>query len=759
VWGARVITRLAGLLCLCGVVDGPRAATRTACDAASAALDWPAVLAACGPDTADGARPRGRMQHAWAQLYRGRHDEALVETAALYDSSERAEARFLGGWILVNRADPARIEEGRRLLWDALGLFAAAANAQRVADTASALVHVALEQRQLDGVLELARKAVRFADATSDPGRRGSALTTLAATYDVIGRAEEARVAFGDAAEILATRPADLAWAYLKHAVFLLELRTPADARNALTFLDAAARNAGLAVRAGQAEAERVAGLGVSIPFNRAAALSTLGRDDEALALLAALPSTEHDHPMFQLITGTAAARRGDTNAALAHLGRLPVDEVSSDYAVSVEVELAHVYRAQDRLVDAERALRRAIERVESLRVRGSLELRPWILAHRATPYEALIELLAEQDRAADALAVIESLHARAWLDATTTTAAAAPAVPADPAPGPPRSPAATAPLDRAVLLERLGDREALVFLDLGSTAWRAHVAGGVVRVERVPATAFAAVDAFRGAPDDLVAAAAAAALLLPPELTAGDRPLTIVASGRFSDLPFPALRRGSRLLIDDRAIARLPGLAAMQCQLHAAGGPPVFIGNAAGDLPHAAAEVRALAAAHHVPARLGAAATRAAVLASRDAAWLPLAGHGEVGPEGGALSLRDGSFAAAAVLREQLAPAVVVLAGCSTATGADLESWSGFPSAFLAAGSRFVIATTRSVADAAAAAVVQAFYAQPAALDPIARLAAAQRVVAARVPATTWASFAAWGVSGCGVDAVLPGH
>ena len=68
------------------------------------------------------------------------------------------------------------------------------------------------------------------------------------------------------------------------------------------------------------------------------------------------------------------------------------------------------------------------------------------------------------------------------------------------------------------------------------------------------------------------------------------------------------------------------------------------------------------------------------------------------------------------------------------------------------------VIATTRSVIDNAAATVMQTFYAQPAALDPIARLAAAQRVVAARMPATTWASFAAWGVIGCDRDAVSPG-
>jgi tetratricopeptide (TPR) repeat protein len=698
------------------------------------------------------------MRHAWAQSYMGRREEALREATALFDSSERAEARFLAGSLLANQEDPDRSEDARRLLWDALGLFGAAGEAQRTADTASALVPVALHQRRFDDALAFARMAVSLANVTSDPGRRGDALTKLAAAYEVIGRAEEARSAFRAAEEILETRPAELAWVYFKHAIFLLELHTHAGAEAALVVLDAAARNANRAVRAGQAE--RVADLGVSIPFNRAAALSTLGRDDEALAWLAALPSSEHGHARFQMITGVAAARRGDTDVALAHFDRLLADGVSGDYAVSVGVELAQVYRAKGRFVDAERALGRASDHVEALRGQGSLELRPGILAHRATPYDALIELLVEQGRAADALAVIESRHARAWLDATTTTAAK----PADLAPGPSRSPAATAPLGRAALLERLGDREALVLLDLGPTAWRAHVVGGVVRVERVPAAAFAAVAAFLSAPDRLEPAAAAAAILLPPELIASDRPLTIVASGRFANLPFPALRRGSRLLIDDRAIARLPGLAAMGCRIHAAGGPPVFIGDAAGDLPHAAAEVRAQAAAHHVPAQLGAAATRAAVLASRDAAWLHLAVHGEVG----ALSLRDGPFAAASVLREQLAPTVVVLAGCLTAagadveswtaTGADVESWSGFPSAFLAAGSRFVIATTRSVIDDAAAAVMQAFYAQPAALDPIARLAAAQRVVAARVPATAWASFAAWGVSGCDVDAALPG-
>ncbi|HEY0993867.1 MAG TPA: hypothetical protein VGD80_42720, partial [Kofleriaceae bacterium] len=208
--------------------------TRTACDTAFAAHDWPVVLEACGPNTADGARSLGRMRHAWAQFYSDRHEKALVEAAVLFDTSERAEARFLGGLLLTKQADADRIEQGRRLLWDALGLFAVTANAQRAADTASALVPLALSQRRLDDALTVARMAVSFANATSDPGRRGSALMTLAATYDVIGHAEDARAAFRAAADILATRPAELAWVYFKHAIFLLEMHTQRDAEAAL---------------------------------------------------------------------------------------------------------------------------------------------------------------------------------------------------------------------------------------------------------------------------------------------------------------------------------------------------------------------------------------------------------------------------------------------------------------------------------------------------------------------------------------------
>ncbi|MEZ4363837.1 MAG: CHAT domain-containing protein, partial [Kofleriaceae bacterium] len=290
----------------------------------------------------------------------------------------------------------------------------------------------------------------------------------------------------------------------------------------------------------------------------------------------------------------------------------------------------------------------------------------------------------------------------------------------------------------------------ALVLQDLGSSAWRAHVVGHAVHVEPVPAAAFDTVARFRATPDLPVVAAAAAEILLPEALSASARPLVIVASGRFADLPFPALRRGDHLLIAERAVARLPGLAAARCAPRVATGPPVFVGDAEGDLPHAAAEVRALAAERHVPAFVGAAATLEAVRTGRGAAWLHLAVHGEVGPQGGALSLHGEQLKASLVRRERLAPDVVVLAGCSTAASDDPEGWGAFPSAFLSAGSRYVIATTRSVADDAASAVMRAFYAQPERLDPIERLAAAQRALVAKTPAAAWASFAAWGTASC---------
>jgi CHAT domain-containing protein len=100
------------------------------------------------------------------------------------------------------------------------------------------------------------------------------------------------------------------------------------------------------------------------------------------------------------------------------------------------------------------------------------------------------------------------------------------------------------------------------------------------------------------------------------------------------------------------------------------------------------------------------------------------------------------------------------VLSGCATAISDAPEAWNGFPSAFLAAGSRYVIATLRSVGDVEAAQVIKTYYQQPATLTPIHRLAAAQAQLAAAqradAPSTrAWTSFSAWGNAGCEEDPI----
>lgn len=92
-----------------------------------------------------------------------------------------------------------------------------------------------------------------------------------------------------------------------------------------------------------------------------------------------------------------------------------------------------------------------------------------------------------------------------------------------------------------------------------------------------------------------------------------------------------------------------------------------------------------------------------------------------------------------------------MVLTGCATAASVDAEDWTSLPSAFLAVGSEQVVATVRSVADADAAAVTGAYYEQDATLGPVARLAAAQRVLSRTQPPSRWASFAVWGDPACG--------
>jgi hypothetical protein len=353
-----------------------------------------------------------------------------------------------------------------------------------------------------------------------------------------------------------------------------------------------------------------------------------------------------------------------------------------------------------------------------------------------------------------DALVIAESLHARAWLDvvlgnevgrgATEELALAAARIRQ-------RLGIATAPpLDGASLMATIGDREALVFLTIDAVTWRAHVVRSTVVISRLPADTLALTQRFNAAPGDPVAGEQASAALLPADLSDRRDTLYVIATGPLADVPFAALPWRGRHVIDERPVARLPGLVVLRPTSATWDQRAIVMGDSRGDLPAAAREVRELAAAMGVPASVGAAASRHALASARGARILHIAAHGITTPSGRAIVLADGNLTAADVLDTGLAPEIVVLSGCATAASDDAESWNGFPSAFLAAGSRYVVATLRSVEDAAAARVIAAYYAQPATMNPIERLAAAQRQVSATLPVAAWASFAAWGSDRC---------
>ncbi len=149
-----------------------------------------------------------------------------------------------------------------------------------------------------------------------------------------------------------------------------------------------------------------------------------------------------------------------------------------------------------------------------------------------------------------------------------------------------------------------------------------------------------------------------------------------------------------------------------------------LVVGDPTSDLPFARREVDAVTAQlraageAHVAVLTGAAATGAAVRAGLGSARLfHYAGHGKFAGRDGwqsALPLADHSeLTVADILAMPRAPEAVVLLGCETArtSGEAQAEGLGLAQAFLVAGASAVVASTRTVDDAASAAIASALY------------------------------------------------
>jgi CHAT domain-containing protein len=281
--------------------------------------------------------------------------------------------------------------------------------------------------------------------------------------------------------------------------------------------------------------------------------------------------------------------------------------------------------------------------------------------------------------------------------------------------------------------------------------AYRLRVTAGRVTGEDVGDAAAArdAAERLYSDPGDRDAARELGRIVVPRD--AASATLHVLAIGPLGKVPLAALRDDDgALVLARRPLARVLALAADGPE-SAGTGAPVVIANPRGDLVLAAVEGAVVGAVLGPRARLSgvgtaAQATRERLWAATDAELLHLAGHVRARAGVRVLPLVDAEVGPAEIVDHHLAPRIAVLAACGSAAATDEEGWGSFAAALLEAGTAVVIATDRSVGDAAALAVMRAFYAQPDwRADPERALARVQQALAARGDGSDEARPASW--------------
>ena len=455
---------------------------------------------------------------------------------------------------------------------------------------------------------------------------------------------------------------------------------------------------------------------------------------------------------------------RGRLAEASEALSKALGEDPEPEWAWQLEYRQGLLAEARGDLPAAEAAYRRSIAIVEELR--RSLvfdELKAWLLDEKRQPFEALFRLQARAGRAQEALATAEHAQARTLLDAFLH-ASSSPGSPAASTslqrieglesllPAMSESPvAALQPLDR--VLTAFGDRHGLVYFDAGNDLWLIAVAKGRARLHALAPAAEVhdLVGRFLASPDDAPTAERLGDILLP----AGSLPekgltLHVVADGLLGNLPFAALRREGTYLVADHALVLIPSLSALTAlegSRREAPGPALVLADPQGNLPAARSEGQEVARLlSGTPLMAGSAVSAELRKASRARA-LHLATHTGLGPGGAWLQLADRQVNASEIVKGRIGPRLVVLASCSSGVRPGREMWGSLGAAFLAAGSRAVLASLWSIEDEPARALVLRFYAEGGASDPSAALARAQRVAIGQgLSPKQWAPFVLFG-------------
>lgn len=454
---------------------------------------------------------------------------------------------------------------------------------------------------------------------------------------------------------------------------------------------------------------------------------------------------------------------RGRAEAALESVGAALSQNPPADWAWDLELVRGEAEEARGRREEAERAYLRSIGIVEEMRRSLAFdELKSWLLDRKRRPFEALFRLQAAAGRNEEALATAERAQARTLLDAFLS-----PANPPESGWSPARATARMDLIDSLLpamsespvaalrpigdVLRAFGGRHGLVYFEAGDALWLAVIAGGrVQRLEKLsasPAEVRRLGESFLAHPEDAATAGRLGAALLPPGvLPQTGRTVHVVADGPLGNLPFAALRHGGRYLVMDHPVVHIPSLsalAALEARSAGPATPPVVLADAKGDLPAASAEAREVGRALGGAVHTGGAATAGRLREASAARVLHLATHTGLGPRGPWLGLADRRVPAVEIVSGRIGPPLAVLASCASGTRPGRPMWGSLGSAFLAAGSRTVLASLWSVEDESARELVVRFYAEGGAADPASALARTQRVAIGRGASPNgWAAF-----------------
>lgn len=658
--------------------------------------------------------------------------EALVGTRAA------ADALFVLGRIAIS---DHRLEEAERDLRDAAEKHAADGRWGEVGKDLLALGGLATDDARLVDALRFLDRCIAAAKEGRDPVTEGSCRIGAARVLWTIGYSAGAQREL-DRVDPQLTGDAVQAPLELERGNIFQERGE--DGQAVLHF------------RRALAAAERAAltPFVLSAHLNLAYSLAELGRLDEAARHVREAEIVDRKGRRFadrRELEARIALRRGALPRAAelaeeAH-ARTPAD--AHDERHELEALRAEIAQRQGDLAAAEVWARRAVESVEAMRGKqGPLQVRTWVAAQRWRPYELLFSSLAGRGDAAGALVAFERWQGRALLDrvSSSRSGGVVHGLP-DAGPGPAEPPelaqlrqleglisslqgspfARPAPEAAILAAARAVPLLALVVAD--GTLWRISGDGGALEVAPVAPIAELRrdLDRLRTRPGDAALAARLGDLLVPAALARESaRPLHVILDEHepsIAQLPAAALAPGGRLLVAARPVVRAVRPSDTGCVPAAAPRHVAVIADAADNLPGARREAAEIAGrlsgrggagggaggGAAVIVALGPSATRGALLHAAGSDLLHVAVHSTEDDLGGGLELRDGRLSALEVAGLPRAPARVVLAACHS--GVAETGTASMAAAFLAAGSSQVVATLRTIDDAAAARLTHELY------------------------------------------------